>query len=503
MSSDIEHFLKENGPCLSTEVTKYLTQKFGLTPAAARKRISRAGGVVRRLGYIFFPHKARFIYLQQQFGSPQYWESLTKALLKTNSAYGLAIAALRLRRNLIPVEHFSIACGSPLQQARHLSPNVVFERLEQTGLLEKTNVPGLGECISLIQYAGYYDIMATEVQARLFVENLLLLAIRDWLRKLGIVSYGKVAIRGDTNQPKVGTFTWDLTAPCYLGCMVRLGGDGVVKPGFVVCDVYFGDNLVSSSDIQPFIHKCVTLRALRNIGACMQIFVAKRYSHDAFQLLKSNGIIPATPNNLFGDEVSEGLTELSSALRKAAEVAIDPDALESLFKKLGKIEGASGQLRGAFFEYLAADVARKTISQQIYMNRVCKLTAGKEVEADVIAIKEDVSVTFIECKGYNPNAMVSDSDVERWLQHTVPTLFQYAKSHPDWKNFKIYFQFWITGSLSTVALAMFMSTKKTIKRSRYEIKLCLAPDILSMCESTNNHGLVTTFKNCFIKNYYN
>ena len=503
MSSAIEHFLKSNGPCLSTEVSEHLTKNLGLTPAAARKRVSRAGGEVKRLGYISFPHKARFTYLQQQFASPHYWDSLTKALLKTNSAYGLAIAALRLRNNLIPVEHFSIACGSPLQQSKHLSPNTVFERLEQAGLLQKTKVPSLGECISLIQHDGYYDNMAPDVQARLFAEKLLLLAIRDWLRKLGLVSYDKVAIREDINQPKVGTFTWDLTAPCYLGSMVRLGRDGTVKPGFVVSDVYFGNNLVDSSDIQPFIHKCVTLRALRNVGACMQIFVAKRYAQDAFQLLKNNGIVPATPNNLFGDEVADGLTELSSALTKAAEVAIDPDSLQSLFKKLGKIEGASNQLRGAFFEYLVADIARKTISSQIIMKKVLKLADDTEVEADVIAVQENKSITFIECKGYNPNAKVKDHDVKRWLQRTVPLLFRCAKSHPDWKNLKIYCQFWTTGYLSTDALAMFTNAQKTINKARYEIKLCRCTDILSMCKSTNNHGLVTTFKNCFMKNYYN
>ena len=503
MSNIVEHFLADNGPCLSSVISEHLVEDLGLTPAAARKRVSRATGEVKRLAYITFPRKARFIYLQQQFASPQYWENLTNALLETNSAYGLALAALRLRDNLVPVEHFSIACGSPLQQAKHLSPDIIFERLERAGLLQKIVMPGLGECISLIQSPGHYKHMIADVRARLFTEELLLLALRNWLRKLGIVSYDKVVTRQDKSQPKVGTFAWDLTAPCYLGCIVQFGKDGTVKPGFVACDIYLGDNLVDSSGIQPFIHKCITLRTLRKVGACLQIFVADEYTHDAFLKLKSAGVIPATPGNLFGDEVAQGLKELTSVLRKAAETSIDLDSFNSLFKKLSKIEGASSQLRGALFEYLVADVARKTVSTWIMMNKVLTLTNGKKVEVDVTAIKENISVTFIECKGYNPNAMVSDYDFKRWLQDRVPLLFKYIKSHPDWKNYKIYFEFWTTGSLSTEAIAMFNNAQKKIKKTRYKIKLRLAPDILSICKLTNDNGLITTFKNCFMSNYYN
>src|SRR4051812_42866149 len=106
----VEEYLRRNGPRLSSDVTNHLIEKFRLTPAAARKRVSRAEGSVRRLAYIPFPHKARFMYLERDFGSRMYWEALTEALLKTNSAYGFAIAALRQRGGLVPEKHFQIVC---------------------------------------------------------------------------------------------------------------------------------------------------------------------------------------------------------------------------------------------------------------------------------------------------------------------------------------------------------------------------------------------------------
>ena len=377
MSDIIENYLRHHGPCLSSELSEYLVNDQKLTPTAARKRVSRAKGQVHRLSYISFPRKARFIYLQEQFGSPTFWDRLVEKLLQAKSAYGLAIAAIQQRGGVIPLRHFEIACGAPLKQKRHLSPTTISDRLIQAKLLQRTDVPGLGECITLVQSAGYYDRTAGEVRARLIAEDFLLRAIQSWLRKLGLVSYDKVKIRGG-DSPQVGPFAWDLTAPSYLGCMVKSDKPGHVKPGFIACDVYLGDSPVDKNGIQPFINKCVKLRMLRNIGSCMQIFVADEYAPDAFQDLKKHGIVPATPSNLFGEEVGEGLTALFQVLRDAARRAIDPERFDLLFRTLGKIKGEAPQLRGTLFEYLVADVLRKKSVPEVRMNRMFKSQTGKK-----------------------------------------------------------------------------------------------------------------------------
>ena len=498
MSDIIENYLRYHGPCLTSDVSAYLTNDQKLTPAAARKRVSRAKGQVRRLSYINFPRKARFIYLQEQFGSPTFWDRLVEKLLQAKSAYGLAIAAIQQRGGLIPLRHFEIACGAPFRQKRHLSPTIISDRLIQAKLLQRTDVPGLGECITLIQSAGYYDRIAGEVRARLIAENFLLLAIGSWLRKLGLVSYDKVKIRGG-DSPKVGPFVWDLSAPSYLGCMVKSDKHGHVKPGFIACDVYLGDGPVDKNGIQPFINKCVKLRKLHNIGSCMQLFVADEYAQDAFQDLKNNGIIPATPSNLFGKEVGEGLTALFQVLRDAARKAIDPESFDLLFRTLGRIEGAATQLRGTLFEYLVADVLRKKSAPEVRMNRIFKSPDAKKAEADIIAIKDHSWVIFIECKGYNPHAEVPDAHVDRWLNHNVPIFYKCILAHPDWKKLKKKFHFWTTGSLSATALDKIEHAKKEINPERYTIDLRLGPQILKICESTKETGLVDAFRKHFTK----
>ncbi|VVT16081.1 hypothetical protein [Hoeflea sp. EC-HK425] len=496
MTDEITRFLKQSGPSLSSEISDHLVKTLRISGDAARKRVSRLPEGVKRLGFITFPRKARFIYHEQQFGSELYWERLIAALQKTNSAYGFAIAGLRLRSGIVPEAHFKIMCGAPVRQSKHLSPDTIFERLEKAGLLQKIDVPGLGYCICLANYEGRYDKLALCVRARLVTESILLTTIRDWVRKLGLVSYERVGTRDGVNVPMVGTFAWDMTAPSYLGPMSRIGRDGVVKPGFLACDVLL-ESEVDEAGIAPFVRKCLTLRKLRNVGPCLQMFVAERYSNDAFLALKRNGIIPATPRTLFGQEVSEALSQVTSVLIEAAEYAIDPVKLDGLFKRLGKIEGAATQLRGTLLEFMAAGYFSRLVDN-VWTNRIFKID-GQSAEADVVAVAEGVSVTFVECKGYSPYATIPDALVKKWLQKSIPIFHKSALAHPDWRGLEIKFEFWATGQLSPEAEAMFSKAAATIKRTRYEVRLLRVDDILSNFKSPRDRSLALALRNHFMR----
>ena len=360
------------------------------------------------------------------------------------------------------------------------------------------NVSGLGECIGLVQAEGHYESKGPEIRARLLTKGILLLAVKDWLKKLGIVSYDKVAIRRGDTEPKVACFLWDLSAPSFLGHMLQVGKDGTLKNGFVACDVHLGETMTAQG-VAPFVRKCVTLRSLRNVGTCMQILVASRYDAGAFQLLKQNGIIPATPANMFGDEVAEGLQQLASALEAAAHSIIDPAQFDELFRRLGKIEGAGNQLRGTLFEYLAAEMARKTVAPDVRMNRRFRTVDQKEAEADVVAVRDHHANTLIECKGYSPRSVIPDHYVARWLQHNVPTCFRAIKAHPDWQNLKVAFEFWATAPLSAESIALIDTARAAINPDRYAINVRLGPDLHALCNEIRDPGLLTAYEKHFMK----
>lgn len=364
------------------------------------------------------------------------------------------------------------------------------------GLFQRIEVPGVGPCISLVQADDHYEGLSLDLQARSFTEDILLTAVRDWARKLGLVSYDRVMARGGETLPMVGTFAWDLTAPSYLGPLSRIGKDGKPKPGFFMADVFLGGE-VSQRDIEPFVRKCLTLRTLRHLGPCMQMFVASRYHADAFKLIKRHGIIPATPRTLFGDEVAEALIQVRSVLVSVARWQVDPERIDELFRRLAKIEGAAVQLRGTLLEFMAAGYWRR-VSDHVSMNRVLKAD-GQKAEADVIAVRDGSSVTFIECKGYSPYATIPDQEVKDWLQKRVPTLYKAAREHPDWKNLKVKLEFWASGQLSEEALVMLETARAAINPRRYSIAVRQGQKILTSFELNQDQSLAIAFRKHFMR----
>ncbi|HEX4739075.1 MAG TPA: hypothetical protein VH331_16100 [Allosphingosinicella sp.] len=496
MADLVEIILNERGPSLSSEVASELTNRARIGPAAARKRLSRAGGNVRRLAGVPFARNARFMYLEKQFGSAAYWSNLAAVLMKNNSALGYAIAALRQCAGMVPARQFPIVCGAPVRQLKHLSPETVLQRLGEAGLVKTIVVPALGECIALVQEDHYYSVHAAEMRARLITEGVLLAAVKDWLRKLGIASYDKVATRSDDPLPHVGTFVWDLSAPSYLGHMVRLSKQGERKPGFVACDVNLTETM-SLAGVLPFIRKCTTLRALRNVGPCLQILVADRFENNAFTTLRAHGIIAATPRTLFGTEIADALRELTSVLVNAANSLFESEKFEELFSTLGRIEGAANQLRGTLFEYMVAEAAKRIGLGDIWMNKIFKVAGKGQAEVDVLAVRSNQSVTAIECKGYSPRATIPEELFQRWLQHNVPISYASIKQHPDWKNLPVTFEFWTTAPISTESLALFTKVKRELKESRYSIVLRQPRDVYLACQDTREHSLITAFEKHF------
>ncbi|RVK52858.1 hypothetical protein CN155_21345 [Sinorhizobium meliloti] len=504
MTDAIDDFLGYYGPCLTTDLSAYLETTFSIKPAAARQKVSRAKDI-KRLAYLPFPRNARFVYLQKDFGSDRFWRSLIKALIDTNSAYGAAIAAIRARGGLIPKAHFPIACGAPIQQKKHLSPDTILQRLIQADLVDVRPFDGLGECVTLKQDPQYLAGPVENSRARLFVEEILLGAISTWVRNLGIVSYGKVATRDAVPLPMVGRTAWDLTAPSYLGFLRPApspnGGDPneKSKPGFFVADVLLGSR-VDVEGVRPFIRKCQALRGLSRVSPCMQMFVADSYTKDARALLKQHGIIAATPRALFGDEVAEGLRETVHFFRSlAATSRFDPDEFDRIMRVFRRVEGAANQLRGTLLEFMAAEIARRRFGQHVFMNRVYKAPNGKEAEADVISDDGHKRLAFIESKATSAYSTVPDDQFKRWLQHNVPTLFQAVKAHPDWKNRTVRFEFWATASLTAESMALYERTRAELNPDRYSILLRTGNEIMDLCEDIGDDALVQAFEKHFMK----
>lgn len=497
----LETILAKQGPMLSSDLARILETKYGVAGPAARKRVERGCEGMTKLSHVIFPHRARFVYLKSEYGSPWFFENLMDALRKTNSAYYHALQALKLRSHALPRSHFLIACGAPVAQKKHISAESLLERLIKADLVKEVLAPDGEACIVRCDKERHFldSGLFARMKARLITERIALLAVKDWARSLGLVSYEAVHTREDLDRetlPQVATFQWDMSGPCYLFPMRTYLTDNSVKPGFFVCDIALAGR-ASEEHLSAFVKKCQTLRSLPRVGPCLQIFVAEDYTAKAFALLKQEGIIPASTQSLFGVEVAKALKELCSVLINTTALLESPGTIDTIFNVLSRIEGAGSTLRGSLFEFVVAHIAKTTFAGgEVEVNRKVKDSLGREAEIDVLVARRNQEVIFIECKGGHPHGTVDNAEVIKWLDVRIPVLREVAKRHPEWCDLPQRYEIWASGGFTAEALEMIEARQQQSKK--YLIEARSAEYVHMEVRASNDKGLIRTYEEHFI-----
>ncbi|EPE4171244.1 hypothetical protein ACSILQ_000662 [Yersinia enterocolitica] len=469
MLDQLEAILKHHGPMLSSELAKILRDEHRVSPQNARQKVSRRSEKIKSLAYLTFPRNARFLYLVSQYGSDYFWNKLISALEQSSVAYARALDCLYARDRFLPIKYFGIASGSPLALKKHLSAENVLERFKKAEIVHVFNIHGVGDCISLDKDMEIVTQRANSAKMRFIAEKIALSAIQDWAKKLALGSADSFKLRDNIGiQPRVGSFEWDLTAPSYITGLTQWS-ESKPAPGFLVCDILLMED-VPLSGVNPFIHKIKTLVNSSKKTKLLPIFVSFSFTLEALGVLRKNGVIPATLDSLFGKDISKSLKMLIGTLESLAFSALDPDKLSELFEQLSHIEGASGTLRGALFEYIVADLIRQTrIVKSLTMNKIFRENGKDLAEVDIL-IERNGYTTFIECKGHNPAVYASIEEIKKWF-HETSTLRKIAEKNDMWKNTNLIFEFWTSGRLCHESIDFIENMKKSQKSDKYEIKI--------------------------------
>ncbi|MGQ5255187.1 hypothetical protein [Xanthomonas arboricola] len=364
-------------------------------------------------------------------------------------------------------------------------------------VLVRHPLPGLGMCVMGKKTYEHNQIdleeLATTTRARLVAEDVLLDSMREWLRRLAMVSFNTVRTRA-AEMPRMGPFAWDLTAPSYLTSVLTHSKGKGVKPGWVVCDVLLIEN-AQLTHVEPFLHKVRSIQALKNIGRTMFILVAQGYDAEAFKALRSAGIMPATPASLFGKDVAEGFRDLVKTLNQAAKGSVDPQKFDQLFSKLGKLEGAVGNMRGAFFELLVAELVRKTAAGKVRLNKICQGEDGG-AEVDVYHLNDGIEAQMVECKGIAPGTTVSDEEVGLWLTTRIKRVRHHLQQL-GWSGPLPRFELWTSGSLSPEARERVEKTRQA-NINKFELRIVEGDDLRAVVKAVNDPSLLKTFEHHFL-----
>ncbi|QPW30185.1 hypothetical protein [Edwardsiella ictaluri] len=505
MTQLISSLLKQIGPCLSSVLVEEMLKKSTLNSTAARKQISRAvaTGKLHCVDNLF-PKRERFIYLAQQYGSGDYWRNLTTALLGSSSAYGLALSCLRARGGILKLEHFAAACGSPVAMKKRLSWSSVLEGLLQHKMVRKVNLSSIGDCVALTEKnEDSYHRAVLPLKARLTTESILMKAVGQWVKNTGIISYDTLRTRelvAPDQIPCVSNFCFDISAASYLNPLLQYTGSGEPRPGFFVCDLLLGSKL-NLQHVQPFITKCRSISSLNNSPRCLYMFIADEYSTDAFSALKKAGIIPATPETLFGNDLAEALVQLRELISyMSSSLNGNITTIDEIMSKLSRIEGATTQLQGDLFEYIVAEAVRIDHSH-VEVGRLCKSDDDRKADCDVLALKGRSLVTFIECKGYKPYSTVRHKDIERWISYQIPVFRKHAQR--EYPEADVVVELWTTGKFSDDTRDMLKKfTEQNNINQRYSIHIVEPHEIRNRIKATRNTSLVRVFEKHFINNMH-
>jgi hypothetical protein len=491
--------LERVGPCLSHVLLRHLTGP-GVSAQTARKRLSRAiaAGTVQTIEGLNFARNVRFVFLPAQRRKLDFVRRLRDAILESGGAYARAVLAVQARR-VVPRWQFHAACGAPLARKKQLTTEQVLGRLRDAGVLIEQEAGALGKVVAMADRGPI--IPSSDLAgalARQAAESLLVDMVRDWSRRLGMSSWESTRVRKPVGPlPEVGSFAWDITSPSYLMPLVQWAKGGK-KHGFFVCDVLL-NGTVTERAASVFRYKCETLRQL-NVAPVLALFVADGYQRKAFTDLKDAGIIPATVRSLFGKDAAEAFGDLARVLTDALKGSLDAPLLADAVRRLSKIEGARGNLQGALFEYLVAEIVRsQSANIRIEMNKHVFDSRGKEAEVDVWGFDPPHFFRFIECKGREPGSLVADAEIDRWLDHRVGAVRDHLKAYAERERTSIpspTFELWLTGTLSEASAARIERTRKHNERV-YDLTVVDAASVMSAARATRNRSLVETLELLF------
>ncbi len=437
----------------------------GVSAEAARQRLSRLPNNVRVLYGIPFPKRARFLYLDGQFGSAAYWDALERDINEANPAYAAALAGVKARGGIVPRSHFDVVSGAPVLQKGQIASAKLLERLISVKLLTQTNIEGVGECIATDGASGRRPAERARMRARLMTEGVLIGAMQSWLGRMNMTSPNVLQVRGET-MPRFATFHFDICGPSYLR-PIRRTGNGKVDPGFLVADVVLG-RVLNDDEVSPFIRKIQTLSHLRGLRPFLPMLIADGFAPEALHACREEGIVVTRPDTLFGSDAGQALRDLLETLAHAAAVAAsDPNRLEALFARLGSIEGAAGNLRGALFELIVGHMVRSIEGGSIDIGEIVSDSESNQSrEIDVRLVKER-KVTVYECKGYQPGSVVRREEIEKWLTEKLPVIDRAHRQQPRFDGTALRFEFWTTGTFEHEALVLLRDAQRDIRR--YEV----------------------------------
>lgn len=479
----IAEILKNNGPMLSSEIKEIIMKLENISDTAARQRISRAKGNIQRLTFFTFPKNEAFLYLSEQYKTPDFYHNLYRALIKKNSITGNVLATIDCLSGDIEYNKFLTLSISSFATKRKTIETIKTE-LISVGFIEQY-VDSQGtkriRILQAISQHNNYDVRVNDIE-----EECTLAIVEDWLKKNSFVSFNKIKRFNDFSGA-----IWDLTAPSYLQSFTKFSSNKL-KPGFIVIDILPQYN-INETQIRYFIEKVKTINVKKNVRTFLPIIIGFSFSAEAFNLLKKVNVLVTTVENLIGETSSKLLQEICNIIQNSTKVILssNEEKITNILKAVTKFEGKVNNIKGLLFEMIVANIKYSIDTCYIELNRKI-VYDNKNAEIDVFCRKGQNEILVIEAKGYANN--ITEEQIDRW-KNRMSLIYKWLLSIPENNGKKIKFEFWTTSDFDSQALVS-LNKMKTITK-KYSIDWKNLNNIKDLCKTNKLNGQLSILNEYF------
>jgi hypothetical protein len=356
---------------------------------------------------------------------------------------------------VVSIEQFgAMSSGTVAPKKGQVSSKSILDTLKAAQIVSDEEYEGYGKCVYICQsYLESPDWKGLKGRQR--IELLMLDALREWAKKLGLASYNLVAIRGESALRPVGPYGFDLTGPSYLLPLRK----AQLQPGFFVADVV-AEGILNEHQVRYFLRKVQSLKIALTAGV-FPILLAEGFTGEALTAGHKAGAVFATYKDLFGSRVGNALHILLTVLKNAAaHAAADPEKIAVLLDSLTDIEGSAGNLRGILFELISASLIRMNAASIDIGITATNPSTGKRADIDVLAVYEQAGRCLcIECKGKSPGGEVTLEEVEDWIAR-IPVFLAHLKNHHSLREAHVTLELWTSGTFHPDALVKLREQKE-------------------------------------------
>jgi len=123
--------------------------------------------------------------------------------------------------------------------------------------------------------------------------------------------------------------------------------------------------------------------------------------------------------------------------------------------------------------------------------------SSKIADIDVQKVTyQNAAVVAIECKGKEPGGILQKVEVEEWLRKTG-TMRAHYREHPEFREAKVTFELWTSGTIHADALDLLESEKA--RRTKTEINWKDGKAVLELAKAGKEKSITDALKEHFMQ----